>query len=328
MASPVPHHDSMLEPALRNGGRPSHRRTRRPEGPAVTAPSPGHPSPAPASSLDRAPQTEPSLVELDNRLRRYCRSLMKSPWDAEDLVQDVWVKALKGGGFAGHPNKEALLLRIAKTTWIDRLRQRAARERLGPDAWAIQVGAQPAEAVDSPASITVEEAFGLLVDRLSPLERAAVVLRELLGFSVREAAVLLQTSEGAVKVALHRARRTLSAVQDGKNGQEGVTQLLRQEDGGTAAALAREMASAYLAGDVSRLVQTLAAGARASGPAKKANSRTQAANAGRQAMSVARIGVFIGGKQGRRALAFLCRRSARRGTGRFGARRSLLERSP
>ena len=101
-----------------------------------------------------------------------------------------------------------------------------------PDAWAIQVGAQPAEGVDSPASITVEEVFRLLVDRLSPLQRAAVVLRELLGFSVREAAALLQTSEGAVKVAMHRARRTLSAVQDGKNGQEGVTQLLRKEDGG------------------------------------------------------------------------------------------------
>ncbi|WP_231638639.1 RNA polymerase sigma factor [Paenibacillus sp. JCM 10914] len=70
------------------------------------------------------------LEELNALLHRYCLSLTSSEWDSEDLVQDTWLKALEYTQDRSHPNPEALLLRVAKNTWIDRARREQLYRRI------------------------------------------------------------------------------------------------------------------------------------------------------------------------------------------------------
>jgi len=132
-------------------------------------------------------------------LYRYCRHLTRSPWDAEDLAQDTLARAFVTLAQMGQapPNPRAWLLRVASNLWIDQLR-RSRRERPLDD--------EPSTANDPRG---VREAAGTLLGRLSPQERAAVVLKDVFDFSLDETADTLGTTVGAVKTALHRGRGKL-----------------------------------------------------------------------------------------------------------------------
>src|SRR5262245_16745705 len=69
---------------------------------------------------------------LRTDLYRYCRHLTRSPWDAEDLVQDALARAFVTLGQMGTapPNPRAWLFRVASNLWIDRVRQRRHDEPL------------------------------------------------------------------------------------------------------------------------------------------------------------------------------------------------------
>lgn len=141
---------------------------------------------------------------LRGDLYRYCRFLTRSPWDAEDLVQDVLARAFVTlGGIAEAPrNPRAWLFRVASNHWINHVKH--ARETLVP---------APEGAVDHDLRAT-REAAGSLVARLAPQERAALVLKEAFDFSLEEIAEALSTTVGAVKTALHRGRGKLAAPGD------------------------------------------------------------------------------------------------------------------
>lgn len=138
---------------------------------------------------------------LRSALYRYCRGLTRNPWDADDLVQDTLTRAFVTLGCLAEPpaNPRAWLFRIASNLWIDRVR--GARE---------QPGAVP-EGAAAPDPRAAREAAGTLLSRLSPQERAALVLREAFALSLEEIAEALATSVGAVKAALHRGRGKLEA---------------------------------------------------------------------------------------------------------------------
>lgn len=135
-------------------------------------------------------------------LYRYCRHLTRSPWDAEDLAQDTLMRAFVtlGTMFSELPNPRAWLFRVASNAWFDRVR-RGRREVL-----VAQVGDEMEAAPDPRA---LREAAGELFARLSPQERAAVVLKDAFDFSLEEIAVTLTTTVQAVKAALHRGRGRL-----------------------------------------------------------------------------------------------------------------------
>ncbi|WP_054939939.1 RNA polymerase sigma factor [Paenibacillus ihuae] len=148
-----------------------------------------------------------SLQSLRAALNRYCLALTRSGHEAEDLAQDTWTKVLSYGKFSASPNPEALLLRIAKNTWIDAVRRKASLTRaMGRERSAVEP-----EAAQSSLS-EIETAFQALIKHLSPLQRMAFLLRDVLGCSANETAVQLDTTEGAVKAALYRARQALEAV--------------------------------------------------------------------------------------------------------------------
>ncbi len=141
---------------------------------------------------------------LRPELYRYCRHLTRTPWDAEDLVQDAMARAFVtlATVFTDVPNKRAWLFRVASNLWIDRVRRaRLERTHAAPDAEPLALGP-----VDPRAA---REAAGTLLVLLSPQERAAVVLKDVLDFSLEEIAQALSTTVGAIKAALHRGRGRL-----------------------------------------------------------------------------------------------------------------------
>jgi RNA polymerase sigma-70 factor, ECF subfamily len=141
---------------------------------------------------------------LRPELYRYCRHLTRSPWDADDLVQDALFRAFAKLGWMNEVprNPRAWLFRVASNLWIDRMR-----------------AAPPASEADreptgSSEPRAVREAAGTLLSRLSPQERAAVVLKEAFELSIEEIAEALSTTPGTVKSALHRGRGKLTDPED------------------------------------------------------------------------------------------------------------------
>ena len=132
-------------------------------------------------------------------LYRYCRNLTASPWDADDLVQDTMARAFATLGCMhdSPPNPRAWLFRVASNLWIDRVRRLGKERHLQP------------EPVTSSEPRATREAAGTLIARLSPQERAAVVLKDAFDLTLEEIAEVLSTTVGAVKAALHGGRGKL-----------------------------------------------------------------------------------------------------------------------
>lgn len=140
-------------------------------------------------------------------LHGYCCKLTGNLFDAEDLVQDTLLRAFGQWGVTKPAirNPKAYLLRTATHVWIDTLRRRETEARAplaDPDA-------SPAPGPGPGASSELREAGARLLQRLSPQERAALLLRESFEMSLEEIAELLATTTGAVKAALHRGRERL-----------------------------------------------------------------------------------------------------------------------
>ncbi|MEY4548532.1 MAG: hypothetical protein RL685_4727 [Pseudomonadota bacterium] len=142
---------------------------------------------------------------LRGDLYRYCRFLTRSPWDAEDLVQDVLARAFVtlAGEHAPPPHPRAWLFRVASNHWLNHAK-RARRAPLSASE------GERTEATPAPDPRGPREAAGSLVARLAPQERAALVLKEVFELSLEEVAETLSTTVGSVKAALHRGRGKLA----------------------------------------------------------------------------------------------------------------------
>jgi RNA polymerase sigma-70 factor, ECF subfamily len=144
------------------------------------------------------------IEPLRPELFRFCRSLTRNVWDAEDLVQDTLLKAFAKLADVHWQvdNPRAYLFRIATNHWIDITRK--GREADMPENHD-QASGDP-----SPDQRTeVREAISRLACALPPVERAAVLLKDVFNFSLEDTASYMQTTVGAVKAALHRGRGKL-----------------------------------------------------------------------------------------------------------------------
>ncbi|MBB3070068.1 RNA polymerase sigma-70 factor (ECF subfamily) [Paenibacillus baekrokdamisoli] len=141
-------------------------------------------------------------------LNRYCYGITRSKWDAEDLIQETCLKALPIlTGLQQHANPTAFLLRTAKNLSVDHARRKQlALERTGNE----KLFFQPHE-----DSFDLEHVMSLLVHHLSPLQCSVFLLREFYGFKASEVAIALDTTQGAVKAALHRARTAVEQLKEG-----------------------------------------------------------------------------------------------------------------
>jgi RNA polymerase sigma-70 factor (ECF subfamily) len=141
-------------------------------------------------------------------LYRYCRHLSANVWDAEDLVQETLLRsyAKLGWTYFQIADWRAYLFRTATNLWLNEQRRsgRVVYSDAPPELYAAD-DEKPSLAGD------IREALLLLVEILAPQERIALVLKEVFDLPLSEIATHLQTSTGAVKNALHRAREKLSA---------------------------------------------------------------------------------------------------------------------
>ncbi|WP_181350877.1 RNA polymerase sigma factor [Thalassobacillus sp. CUG 92003] len=146
---------------------------------------------------------QPYMVDL----KHYCCSLTTSSWDGEDLMQEALAKAFKRWSTTFRPVSKSYLFRIAYNAWVDGHRKRKPPEDLHEDVSELPVGKES----DSEALV---EGMQLLLQELSPKQRIAMLLVDGLDYSVREAANMIGSKEGALKAVLHRARRKIKQGND------------------------------------------------------------------------------------------------------------------
>ncbi|HET9876826.1 MAG TPA: RNA polymerase sigma-70 factor, partial [Mycobacterium sp.] len=151
------------------------------------------------------------FTEYRNLLFAVAYRIVGSAADAEDVVQDAWFKwsAADRGQVT---NPKAYLTRIVSNLSMDRLRstQRQRETYVGP--WLpepILTAADTADDVTAAESVSI--AMLVVLETLSPLERAVFVLREVFDFSFAEIAEAVDRSESAVRQAGHRARGHVQA---------------------------------------------------------------------------------------------------------------------
>jgi RNA polymerase sigma-70 factor (ECF subfamily) len=178
----------------------------------------------------------PEIAELEQHRREltaYCYRMLGSPFEAEDAVQDTFLRAWRSlDRFEGRAGLRAWLYKIATNVCLDALNGRNRRARpmeLGPARSPDQAGETLSEATwlepipdrlvlpeQDPAEVaesreTIRLAFMAALQHLPPRQRAALILCEVLRWKASEAAELLDTSVASVNSALQRARATLEA---------------------------------------------------------------------------------------------------------------------
>jgi RNA polymerase sigma-70 factor (ECF subfamily) len=143
--------------------------------------------------------------------------------DADDIVQETFARAVERPPPRLDEPLRPWLVRVAMNAARDALRRRRRRPYVGEwlpspveDAEAGDVGeAGAARAVASDARYELYEsasyAFLLALEALTPQQRAVLLLRDVLDYSVRETTVALGLSEPSVKTTHHRARQAMSA---------------------------------------------------------------------------------------------------------------------
>lgn len=140
-----------------------------------------------------------------NRMWAVALRMMRDPDDAADVVQDAMVKAFRRADtFRGQARVSTWLHRIVVTTALDALRASSRQAAATGD---------PADRADVHDSISQRETEVDVSEALSHLtddQRAAVVLVDMAGFTVQEAAWALQCPEGTVKSRCFRARAHLA----------------------------------------------------------------------------------------------------------------------
>jgi RNA polymerase sigma-70 factor (ECF subfamily) len=200
-------------------------------------------------SATATPTPPRSAADLDTVLERYrveltayCYRMLGSAFEAEDAVQETFVRAWRAyDKFEGRSALRSWLYRIATNVCVDMLNspQRRARPMdLGParpadtplgqplpeNAWIEPVpDSRTVPADGDPADVAVAResirlAFVAALQRLPARQRAVLILREVLHWHAEEVAELLETTVASVNSALQRARATIAASADAEPG--------------------------------------------------------------------------------------------------------------
>jgi RNA polymerase sigma-70 factor (ECF subfamily) len=179
-------------------------------------------------------ELEERFEQHRRELTAHCYRMLASPFEAEDAVQETFIRAWRAfDRFEGRSSLRSWLYRIATNVCLDMLGGQERRARpmdLGPaqapvesnlhilpEATWIQpipdglVAAEEDPAETAIARETLRLAFVAALQHLPPRQRAALILCEVLRWRATEVAELLDTSVASVNSALQRARSTLAA---------------------------------------------------------------------------------------------------------------------
>ncbi|MFI5827267.1 sigma-70 family RNA polymerase sigma factor [Streptomyces sp. NPDC051578] len=226
------------------------------------------------SDLATSPELDSAMDRYRVELTGYCYRMLGSSFDAEDAVQDTYLRAWRAyDKFEGRSSLRSWLYRIATNVCLDMLNAGNKRARpmdLGapqhqasavlserpevtwlepvPDGRVLPQTADPAEAALAKESVRL--AFVAALQHLPAKQRAVLILREVLAWKADEVATLLDTTVASVNSALQRARATLAG--RGIRASDPADPL----DGDQAKLLERYL-SAFEAYDISRLTALL-----------------------------------------------------------------------
>jgi RNA polymerase sigma-70 factor (ECF subfamily) len=227
-----------------------------------------------------------ALFERHRReLHVHAYRLLGSIYDAEDAVQETFLRAWRGvAGFEGRASFRSWLYRIATNICLDALDRRP--RRILPSS--VVPAADPEVPAQPPADLpwltpypdvlldelesdaakpddvvvareTIELAFLAAIQHLPPRQRAALILRDVLGWSAKETAALLDCSVAGANSAVQRARTTLK-------GQVLTDRVERPAATGEERSLLRSYVDAWHRADVPTLVELLTEDARMTMP--------------------------------------------------------------
>lgn len=158
----------------------------------------------------RSPVTVAQFTEHRGLLYAVAYRILGSVTDAEDVVQDAWLRWSRVDT-ATVEDAEAFLVKVATRLAIDRLRSAAVRREsyIGP-WWPEPMLTTPDTADDVVRADIVSTAMLLVLEALSPTERAVFVLNEAFGYNLTEIAGILGRRDADVRQLAHRARAAVA----------------------------------------------------------------------------------------------------------------------
>jgi len=224
---------------------------------------------------------EQAFGELVGRYRRelqvHCYQILGSAQDAEDALQETLLAAWQGlAGFEGRASVRTWLYQIATRRCLNALRSASRRPpmdwpppgvevpeptRLGEVIWLEPypdvlleglADAAPGPEAQYEAAEAISVAFVTALQLLPPRQRAALILRDVLGYRASEAADILEATEESVTSALKRARAALQY-----NRSQSPDRKPPRPGSARERALVRSFTQAYEAGDVDEVIALL-----------------------------------------------------------------------
>jgi RNA polymerase sigma-70 factor (ECF subfamily) len=220
------------------------------------------------------------LTDPYNReLQAHCYRMLGSVQDAEDALQEALLSAWRGlAGFEGRAALRTWLYRVATNQCLNAIRSAKRKQRrmdwplpevdplsptrLGEVVWlepypdllleGLEESA-PGPEVRYELSEAISLAFITALQLLPPRQRAVLILRDVLGFSAREVAAMLETTAGAVASAAKRARASLDSRLEAQAEREPPP----EPNSPAELELAAQLTKAYETGDVNALVALL-----------------------------------------------------------------------
>jgi RNA polymerase sigma-70 factor (ECF subfamily) len=166
----------------------------------------------PMESLDQAAAT---FTDMRPRMFGIAYRMLGSPAEAEDIVQETWLR-WQHTERSAIANPAAFLSLITTRLSINVARSARVRRETGIGSWlpeSIDVEADPATGAER--SDALERGLLLLLERLTPTQRAAYILREAFDYPYARIAELIRVSPDNVRQLVSRSRRHLTAPRRG-----------------------------------------------------------------------------------------------------------------
>jgi RNA polymerase sigma-70 factor, ECF subfamily len=189
------------------------------------------------------------MVESQEELRPYLFAIayrmLGSVAEAEDVVQEAFLRYEESGGQADSP--KAYLATVTTRLAIDQLRSARTRREVYPGEWLPEPLVEDEALRNAETADSLSLAFLHLLEKLSPVERAVFLLREVFDYPYDEIARIVAKSPENCRQILVRAHRH---VQEGRRRFE-VSREEREE-------VARRFLAAWEEGDTDRLIELLA----------------------------------------------------------------------
>jgi RNA polymerase sigma-70 factor (ECF subfamily) len=160
---------------------------------------------------------EDLIAVMERPLLYYAASLTGNPDSALDVLQEVWIKVVRGIGKLKDPGSlRSWLYTITHGIAVDRIRRNALRER------AEEVELEGFQEAEEP-SFTGEDAAAIhqALSQIGLLHREVLVLHFLEDLSIAEIAGVVGCSEGTVKSRMHYAKRAMKEILSGGDDGKG-----------------------------------------------------------------------------------------------------------